>query len=273
MFEPGAGSELFVLNVKGKILCFGYVLVDAEHFILLIPEGHSDNLITHLDRYIIREDVSLSKSSSPVRLFRPSDSDSQFSDSSGYLDYLPVSSDVPFAVVNSGLTAEQDLVALIGDEDLARAEDWFQSREISNAPAEVFELARIQQGTPIFGRDITEENLPQEIQRDELAISFTKGCYLGQETVARIDALGRVNKFLVSVNIEGQELPDVGSELFDDDDSSIGKLTSVAISPRTETDLSIVGLAIVKRKFAAPGTVLTCQFDNKAARITVLNRS
>ena len=61
---------------------------------------------------------------------------------------------------------------------------------------DVFETARIEAGTPLYGRDITAENLPQEIDRDRLAISFTKGCYLGQETVARIDALGHVNRLL-----------------------------------------------------------------------------
>ena len=59
-----------------------------------------------------------------------------------------------------------------------------------------FEVLRIEAGTPVFGRDVTERNLPQEIGRDDRAINFVKGCYLGQETVARIDALGHVNQLL-----------------------------------------------------------------------------
>ena len=54
---------------------------------------------------------------------------------------------------------------------------------------EAFEVLRIEAGTPVFGKEITEKNLPQEIGRDARAINFVKGCYLGQETVARLDAL------------------------------------------------------------------------------------
>ena len=60
-------------------------------------------------------------------------------------------------------------------------------------PLTAANAARIEQGTPWFGCDLTVDNLPQEAQRDDRAISFKKGCYLGQETVARLDALGHVN--------------------------------------------------------------------------------
>ncbi len=55
---------------------------------------------------------------------------------------------------------------------------------LTDAGADVFEVLRIEAGTPVFGKDITDKNLPQEIGRDASAISFVKGCYLGQETVA-----------------------------------------------------------------------------------------
>ena len=68
---------------------------------------------------------------------------------------------------------------------------------------------RIAAGTPVFGKDVTEKNLPQEIGRDDRAISFVKGCYLGQETVARIDALGHVNQVFKGLRFEPRaDLPD-----------------------------------------------------------------
>ena len=76
-----------------------------------------------------------------------------------------------------------------------------------------FDALRIESGTPLFGVDFDEENLPQEVGRDELAISFTKGCYLGQETVARIDALGHVNQQLAGVRFAGPDVPDAKAEL------------------------------------------------------------
>ncbi len=59
-----------------------------------------------------------------------------------------------------------------------------------------FDVLRIEAGTPVFGKEVTDKNLPQEFGRDDRAISFVKGCYLGQETVARIDAIGHVNQVL-----------------------------------------------------------------------------
>ena len=75
------------------------------------------------------------------------------------------------------------------DDLLAIREALFYAGALACEP-EAAEVTRIEAGVPLFGCDITEDNLPQEIGRNKQAISFTKGCYLGQETVARIDALG-----------------------------------------------------------------------------------
>src|SRR5262249_54035500 len=122
----------------------------------------------------------------------------------------------------------------------------------------VFEAARIEYGTPLFGRDFSDENLPQEVGRDRQAISFTKGCYLGQETVARIDALGHVNRLLRGVKFESDSVPAIGTELFgsagecSDQIASqnqaagakpIGRVTSACWSPRLNAPL---GLAMVR---------------------------
>ncbi len=117
---------------------------------------------------------------------------------------------------------------------------------------EAFEAARIERGFPWFGRDITDRNLPQEIGRDRLAISFVKGCYLGQETVARIDALGHVNKTLVGVRFLGPTIPASGTELTVGGQPA-GLVTSASYSPRLAAPLA---LAFVRRGSNAPGARL-----------------
>ncbi len=110
---------------------------------------------------------------------------------------------------------------------------------------DVFETARIEACTPLYGRDITAENLPQEIDRDRLAISFTKGCYLGQETVARIDALGHVNRLLRLVKFSGETVPPAGTELqAADSDKPIGHVTSSRWSPKLNAPIAI---ALIRR--------------------------
>ena len=71
------------------------------------------------------------------------------------------------------------------------------------------ETVRIEEGFPVIGLDITEKTLPQEVGRNEKAISFTKGCYLGQEIVARIDSRGAVSKVLSGIRFQTAEVPTV----------------------------------------------------------------
>jgi folate-binding protein YgfZ len=117
---------------------------------------------------------------------------------------------------------------------------------------EEFESLRIAAGTPASGRDVTEKNLPQEIDRDQRAIHFTKGCYLGQETVARLDALGHVNRMLRGLVLEGETLPEPGTPLHSGGKDA-GHVTTAARSIKTGRPIA---LAYVRTAFLAPGTEL-----------------
>jgi folate-binding protein YgfZ len=118
---------------------------------------------------------------------------------------------------------------------------------------DALEAARLEAGTPWYGRDITDKNLPQEVARDPLAISFVKGCYIGQETVARIDALGHVNKLLVGVRFPGaSHAPEPGTDLTAAG-QSVGQITSSALSPKLGHPLA---LAYIRRGHHEPGTRL-----------------
>jgi folate-binding protein YgfZ len=115
------------------------------------------------------------------------------------------------------------------------------------------EIARLEAGFPWFGIDITADNLAPEVGRDKQAISYVKGCYLGQETIARIDALGHVNRLLVGVAIEAAAVPPQGSELTAAG-KTVGHVTSAVFSPRLQAPLA---LAYVRRGYNEPGAKLT----------------
>jgi folate-binding protein YgfZ len=123
---------------------------------------------------------------------------------------------------------------------------------------DAFHAARIEWGFPLFGIDISDKNLPQEVARDALAISFVKGCYLGQETVARIDALGHVNKTLVGVRFDGHTVPATGLEL-SASGNKVGEVASATWSPRLKAPLA---LAYVRRGSNTPGTRPTSSAGN-----------
>jgi folate-binding protein YgfZ len=131
---------------------------------------------------------------------------------------------------------------------------WRTLREAGARPCgqRALELLRIEAGWPRYGRDLSEDNLPQEVGRDQWAISFTKGCYLGQETVARIDSRGHVNRLLMGLIFASAEVPKSGMELRAGS-AVVGEITSAAFSP---TRNAAVALGYVRRGHNEPGSVL-----------------
>lgn len=259
--QVGQGAEVFLTTVQGKILAYCFAHVRSTDILLETAAGQAQAITEHLDRYVIREDVQLCE--------------------------FEVSK-----LVVAGLTSPQVLTQVAGcsmpKEPLTNVSWQFSGAEMTacrypfatwpayavfavpsvmqefcnllgqvgchSCQGETLETLRIEAGLPEYGRDIDDGNLPQEVCRNAETISFVKGCYLGQETVARIDALGHVNRMLVGVELANREVR-AGCELLDGD-KVVGRLTSVAYSPRIGKS---IGIASVKRGRHVPGTELATE--------------
>jgi folate-binding protein YgfZ len=110
---------------------------------------------------------------------------------------------------------------------------------------------RIENGKPRYGEDIRESSLPQETRQMD-AVSFSKGCYVGQEIVERIRAQGHVNKLLVRLEVESSEPPPPGTKL-SAEGAEAGEITSAIHSPQSGC---VAALAIVRTAFAQSGARL-----------------
>ena len=259
---PGQGCESFWTNAQGKILGHAYFFCRNDSLVLETVAGQAAGIIAHLDRYLFREDV-------------------QFVDRTTDWDELLVAgvraeellADLfrvtPPANLQEHVETEGSAgIVSIRRVDFVQPPAFFVACDRALAPqlqqqlvdrgaiagsGELVEVLRIEAGTPLFGRDITDDNFPQELDRNSRAISFTKGCYLGQETVARIDALGHVNRTLVRVAFAGHDVPPVGTEITAGG-KVVGRVTSACYSPRFQRPLA---LAYVRRGFNASGTKLT----------------
>jgi folate-binding protein YgfZ len=136
------------------------------------------------------------------------------------------------------------------------------------AGEDAFRIARIEAGRPEWGIEIDDSTLAQEANMDELgAISYTKGCYTGQETVARVHFRGHVNRHLRGLRFdEAHPIPD-RAELLDEAGKVVGDVRSVALSPR----LGGVALAMVRREVEAEAEVEVRWAEGRArARIIAL---
>ena len=257
---PPAGCEAFLTTAQGKILGHVVVLADRDTILLETVADQGAAIVKHLDRYLIREKVTIRERTSDLAewfLVGPQ--------TPGVLEKLggaaPGRTWTGGEATIAGQTVALWRVDLVGPVGFLIVGSRSASAAIGEAliatgatpvvPA-AFEAARIEAGFPLYGVDISERNLPQEVGRDERTISFKKGCYLGQETVARIDALGHVNWLLRGLRFDGQEMPPAGQELFAAG-VVVGHVTSVAFSPSAG---AAVALAYLRRGHDAPGTRL-----------------
>lgn len=252
--EPGQGCEAFVLNVKGKTMAHIIVLASKYDLIVLLVGQPETPLVEHFEKYIITEDVRIEDLSVNHELWYAN---------GDRIDLMFQRSFPKWVAYGHGLVRDR-VVAV--STSLRGKPDWLMLVERSeNVPLwnggmheisqQQFDELRFVSRFPVTGSDVTTAHLPQEFCRDEQAISFTKGCYLGQETVARIDALGHVNYFFVQLEW-GVESAEVGLELTRDD-KAVGNVTSVA---------GVRGLGFVRRLMAKPGE----RFGSALGEVTVV---
>jgi folate-binding protein YgfZ len=131
------------------------------------------------------------------------------------------------------------------------------------------ETMRVESGFPAWGIDMDENTLPQEANLDDMhAVSYTKGCYIGQETVARIHFRGHVNRSLRRLTFGGEDAPPRGAVLQDADHRSIGDVRSIA---RNERD-GVIGIGMVRREID-DGTTIDVQWDGGATTAVITGKA
>ncbi|MDB4887042.1 MAG: hypothetical protein JWN79_2480 [Gemmatimonadetes bacterium] len=174
--------------------------------------------------------------------------------------YAHVTVDIDGHVV---LVARVPDLAVEGFELIVPAEAfamlWPRATAAGATPAglEAWEIARVEAGRPEWGLDMDDSTIPQEANFDELhAISYTKGCYVGQETVARVHFRGHVNRHLRGVRVAGIEPPPRGATLHDETGAVVGDVRTAVRSP----SLGGIALAMVRRE-VAPGAALVARWS------------
>ena len=166
-------------------------------------------------------------------------------------------------------TGEQDLEILLPADGLAAA--WKQLMTagapsgIKAVGSQARELLRIEAGLAKAGPDLNEEIVPPEANLEGKAFSLSKGCYPGQEVVARMDTYGSVRRHLVGVLIKDQAIPPRGSKLFSGD-REVGWISSAVFSPQRN---AVLAFGFPLRDFSAPDTRLTVEVAGTHHEATV----
>ncbi len=174
--------------------------------------------------------------------------------------------------VKRSMTGEDDHHLFLPLEGMAKMwEDLFTSGEPFEAKPvgqSALETLRIEAGKPRYGIDLSEEVFPVEAGIDAETISYTKGCYPGQEVMARIQTYGHVNRRLTGLILEGTVLPKIEAKIFQGG-NEVGWITGTTWSPSLQKGIA---MGYLKVGSATPGTAVEVEIDHerKAAQVTSL---
>jgi folate-binding protein YgfZ len=265
----GAGTESFFADARGWVVALTTILRTDAGLLLLTDPSLATPLRDHLEHYHIREAVELSVGPAGERWILVAGagaSERLVAVGAAALPAEPLSHLVTSLgnervriVRTVGQGADGFLIEPLADCDIDRVAGGFAAAGLPEGDPADLEPFRIEAGFPTPA-DIPPKTLPQELDRNDRAISFTKGCYLGQETVARLDALGHVNRRLVRLVIEAAGPPPVPAAILSAG-AEVGTLTSAARSPRLGR---AIGLGLMSVKALAAGDLVV---DGSAARL------
>lgn len=172
-------------------------------------------------------------------------------------------------IIRTEETGEQDFEILIPVDGLVAAWERLMSagatHGITPIGSHAREALRIEAGLPKAGPDLNEEIVPPEANLAEKAFSLSKGCYPGQEVVARMDTYGSVRRHMVGLVMKGSTVPSKGAKLYSGD-REVGWVSSAVLSPRFKGPIA---LGFPLRDFSAAGTMLTVEVEGTRLDATV----
>jgi len=265
----GHGNVSLLLNPQGHILAEIEAYAAAEDILGVSYAMIRESLVATFEKFIIMDDVTLADETDQFGLLAlegPRASDLVRDVCGVDLAALPELGHAPAHVEQIPLrVVKRSPGGTPGAEFIAERAQllslWCRLLESVRAagggPAGYLALnaLRIEQGIPWFGYDFDERHIPHEAGLQDTHISYTKGCYTGQEIVERVRSRGQVNRLRVGLKIRAAEPPVPGAPLLVEGKET-GYVTRTALSPALGCP---VGMGYVRRENSAPGTHLTCE--------------
>jgi folate-binding protein YgfZ len=262
--KDGQGTYNFLLSVQGRIQGDATIFAESDALLMETASSQIPGLMTLLDRFIIMDDVELADVTSTrsgllvagpqvASLLAQMGLDVE---DLGVLEERSISwnaAQISVFHMYSPLVPRFELWA--GAETVQKLFEALQNSGAVLCEAQSWEWLRIMEGTPLYGVDIRDRELPQETGQTR-ALHFAKGCYLGQEIVERIRSRGNVHRTFAAFRLDG-DLPPTGT-LLEAEGKQVGELTNIAAIPLPGADGETIqlGLGYVRREALDRGAAL-----------------
>src|SRR3954451_16353229 len=259
---PGRGIYAALLTPKGKMLADLRVLDLDDELWLDTERATLQTLFDNLRRGTIGHDAELHKRTLQQALFSllgPRAREVAGADAAGLGTAEHDNARGPLGVL---VTTDLGIDVICAAEDADRVRGELERAGAVRVPESAAETRRVESGRPRYGVDVDDTVIPQEAGLNERAVSFTKGCYVGQETVARLHYKGKPNRHLRGLRLAAPAPAGASLRL---GEREVGRVGSVARSPR----FGDIAVALVRRE-AGPGDVLTVGDDAITAELVEL---
>jgi folate-binding protein YgfZ len=263
---PGEGRPAAIVNQRAGVLDWvGVYAGETAHWVLGGPNRAAEDL-AWLDRYLITEDVQLEDLGPHTELLYFTGPDAAtimarhatleaFGHAEAHMNEKPVHVFATHGLDGAGF------YLLMAPDDAPAVEELLMREGARIVYEDTIEAARIEHGLPALGKELGEGHNPWEGRLDA-SVSLSKGCYLGQEVVARLDSYDKVARFLVGLRWAEDYTPGKGASLLDGD-REVGKLTSA---------IPFCGLGYVQTAKARPGQTLKLRDNGRELAVTVEDR-
>jgi len=274
---PGQGVPAAFLDAHGKVTTLLVVYAAQDRVLIELPPQMTAKTLETLDHFLISEKAefeAVDEAYAILSLQGPGARALLEGLAGAPLDLAPYAhievtiGGIPVRVINRADGPAPGFHCWV---DAARAEAFRNAVLAAGAvpaSAETLEVLRLEAGQPWFPQDVDPSVILPETRLESL-VSYTKGCYIGQETVARVKYRGHVNRALSGLVVEGDRVPEVGARVVVDG-ADVGRVTSAARSIALGRPIA---LGYVRREHFAPGTAVTIAdaAGEQQARVSALH--
>ena len=275
--KPGQGQNNAIVDRKARVIStFSLHRTGEESAVILVETQQKENLLEHLNSFLFREDVTLTLSNHFVLALQGPKSQEIIKNFTRSDDSIPEKPNdicrftfegLPALAIAKSLTGEEGCVLVFQTESenpiTKKLLEFEQQNLLTHIDPHAQEVFRIESGIPSYGKDINDKNILPETGLEHSAVSYNKGCYIGQEVIARIKTYGAPNFALMGLIIEGDTLP-----LHDDEiklnSKKLGVIKSSIFSYSLQKNIS---LAYIQKDHRSPDIDLDVTIDNKPYKV------
>lgn len=266
LHQPGRGAYACLLKPTGQMLSDMVLFSTGDAIFALTPPPTRRTVQERLEQFVITEQVEIEDLSESHVLWHVAGPLSAVRlEPFGVAEALPLWQSreltwqgCPLYVARTDRCGEQGYDLLAPAESASDIRQALLEAGVQPAGVEAFNVRRVEAGIPLFGMDMDESTIPLEAGLGERAISFTKGCYTGQEVIHRIFSRGHTNRSLIGLRLLAEALPPYRASISAGDRQDAGWVTSAVRSLSLD---AVITLGYLRNEYTALGTTVVVQHE------------